>query len=74
MKIPQILRWMIRQSLGSKRGDLVLALLSGPLGELIDFALKGEVGRLFGRIDAVLDDVRAVLGDKAEAVAAESVR
>ncbi len=38
MKIPGIARWALRQALGTARGALVIGLLEGPIGALLDTA------------------------------------
>lgn len=53
MNIGKFGQWMIRQALGSKRGAAVIALLSGPVGLVLDRALLG------GRAQAELLKIEA---------------
>jgi hypothetical protein len=62
MNLSKASRWMIRQALGSKRGEVVIALLGGVLGEIIDMALGGQVSLALSKVDGVVDSVREVIG------------
>lgn len=53
MNIGKFAQWMIRQVLGKKRGEAVIALLSGPVGLVLDRALLG------GRAQAELLKIEA---------------
>lgn len=62
MNLKNPLKWMLRQSLGTKRGNMVIALLEGPLGMVLDLALEGKPSAAVAKIDAVVDSVRDVIG------------
>lgn len=66
MKINSIVRWAIKQSLGSARGAMVIALLEGPIGALLDtVALRGrgtiELERIEKQAQRVIDDINEVI-------------
>lgn len=57
MKIGKFGQWLIRQALGSKRGEAAIALLSGPVGLVVDRALLG------GRAQAELLKIEALAAE-----------
>jgi hypothetical protein len=61
MNLSKFAQWAIRQSMGSKRGDAAIAILSGPIGAIIDMALSGKVSEALSRLDEVTDAVREVI-------------
>ena len=59
MNLSKAARWLIKQALGTKRGDAVIALLSGSLGIFIDLVLGGKITSAVEHIDKVVDQVTA---------------
>ena len=62
MVLPWVVRWALRQGLGRARGEVVIGLLSGPLGLLIDLATGGKIAQALGQVDKAAADVAAVAG------------
>lgn len=62
MNLPWIVRWALRQGLGKARGEVVIGLLSGPLGLLIDLATGGKIAAALGHVDDAAAKVAAVAG------------
>lgn len=62
MNLPWIVRWALRQGLGKARGEIVIGLLSGPLGLLIDLATGGKIAAALGQVDDAAATVAAVAG------------
>lgn len=60
MNLPWIVRWALRQGLGKARGEVVIGLLSGPLGLLIDYATGGKIAHALGQVDKAAADVAKV--------------
>lgn len=62
MKLGIFTRWALEQGLGVKRGQLVIELLSGPLGLLINHVADGRPQKalesLGGITDALLEAAR----------------
>lgn len=64
MNIGKLAAWAIRQALGKKRGEAVLALLSGPIGMILDRAILG--GRAQTELSKIEADARRVLASLSE--------
>jgi hypothetical protein len=58
MNLSKVSRWLIRQALGSKRGDVVVAMLAGPIGSIIDMALSGRASDALSRLDEAFGALR----------------
>lgn len=66
MKIPGWAKWALRQSLGTARGAMVIALLEGPIGALLDSVAfrgrgSGELERITGQAQKAIDDINEVI-------------
>lgn len=61
MNISKAAQWMLRQALGTKRGNMVIALLSGPVGMILDLALAGRGTEALAKLDTAVDGVRNVI-------------
>jgi hypothetical protein len=62
MKLSKLAQWAIKQSLGTKRGEMAISLLSGFVGELLDMAAGGKISEALGQADKAVDAVREVIG------------
>ena len=61
MNLSKVARWMLRQALGTKRGEMVIAMLLGPVGVILDLALQGRATEALMRLDTALDGIREVI-------------
>lgn len=66
MRLQSWAKWAIRQALGTARGAMVIALLEGPIGALLDtVVLRGrgtvELDRLTAQAQRVIDDINEVI-------------
>lgn len=64
MNIGKLGSWLIRQALGAKRGEAVLALLNGPIGMVLDRAILG--GRAATELSKLEADARRALAQISE--------
>jgi hypothetical protein len=62
MKLSPLIKWALRQGLGTKRGAVAIEILEGPLGMLIDYSSKGQASEALGKIDDVVGQLREVIG------------
>ena len=62
MNLSKVAQWMIRQALGTKRGAMLIELLAGPLGVVIDLATQGRATEALAKLDGIVDSVREVIG------------
>lgn len=66
MTVPNWAKWALKQALGTARGQMVIDLLSGPIGALIDtVALRGrgtiELDRITKQAQQAIDDIAGVV-------------
>ncbi len=61
MNLSKAAQWILKQSLGTKRGEMVIALLSGPVGAILDLASNGKGTEALGKLDGVVDAVKGVI-------------
>ena len=61
MNLSKAAQWLIRQALGTKRGEMAIALLTGPVGMILDLASKGQATEALGKLDGVVDAVKGVI-------------
>lgn len=62
MRLSKLSHWLIKQALGTRRGEIVLTIFSGPLGAILDLTLEGKPSAALAKLDSVLDSVREVIG------------
>jgi hypothetical protein len=61
MNLSKAAKWILKQSLGTKRGEMAIALLSGPIGAILDLASAGKGTEALGKMDGVVDAVKNVI-------------
>lgn len=55
---------LIKQAAGTKRGELVVVILSGPLGEMIDLLVGGKLSAALAKSDEAISHVLTVIRGK----------
>ena len=55
MKLGKFVKWALQQGLGTKRGQLLTELLTGPLGVLIDLLAEGRPQKALEGLGSVTD-------------------
>ena len=67
MKLSWWQKQLIRQAAGTKRGELVIVILSGPLGEMIDLLVGGKLSAALAKsseaVSHFLEVVRNLAGE-----------
>lgn len=60
MNLPWAVKWALRQGLGRKRGEVVIEVLEGPVGQIIDFALQGRAVAALAKVDEAIEHMRKI--------------
>lgn len=66
-------RQLIKQAAGTKRGELVVVILSGPLGDMIDLLVGGKLSAALAKSDEALSHVLAVIRTKVGEIEAKEL-
>lgn len=61
MNMSKLAQYVVKQSLGTKRGQAVIDLLSGPVGQFLDLALGGKGSEALAKLDDAVADLRGLL-------------
>ena len=61
MKLPGWLKWALRQSLGTKRGEKAIEILSGPIGMMVDMSVNGQGSLALEKMDDAVGHLRGVI-------------
>jgi hypothetical protein len=61
MKLNSVIKWALRQGLGTKRGAVVIEMLEGPLGFFIDLSTQGKASQELGKLDEAVEALRGLV-------------